>query len=34
MVISNAEWLGYQLEEESDRARRDESIERDRLFRR
>ena len=33
-VISNAEWLGYQLEEESDRARRDESAERDRLLRR
>jgi hypothetical protein len=29
-VISNAEWLGYQLEEESDRARRDESAERQR----
>lgn len=31
-VISNAEWLGYRLEEESDRARRDESAERNRLF--
>ena len=33
-VISNLEWLGYSLEEESDRARRDESAERDRLLRR
>ena len=33
-VISNAEWLGYRLEEESDRARRDESAERDRQFKR
>lgn len=29
-VISNAEWLGFRLEEESDRARRDESAERQR----
>jgi hypothetical protein len=28
------EWLGYKLEEESDRARRDESAERDRLLKR
>ena len=34
IVISNAEWLGYQMEEESDRARRDESAERERTFRR
>jgi tetratricopeptide (TPR) repeat protein len=33
-TISNLEWLGYSLEEESDRARRDESAERDRLFKR
>jgi tetratricopeptide (TPR) repeat protein len=33
-VIANLEWLGYQLEEESDRARRDESAERDRMLRR
>lgn len=29
-VIANAEWLGFQLEEETDRARRDESAERQR----
>ncbi|MGH7798438.1 MAG: hypothetical protein ACREQ2_26540, partial [Candidatus Binatia bacterium] len=29
-VIANAEWLGFRLEEESDRARRDESAERQR----
>jgi tetratricopeptide (TPR) repeat protein len=29
-VIANSEWLGYRLEEESDRARRDESAERQR----
>ena len=33
-VIANLEWLGYQLEEESDRARRDENAERDRLLKR
>jgi tetratricopeptide (TPR) repeat protein len=33
-VIANLEWLGYQLEEESDRARRDESAERDRMLKR
>ena len=33
-AISNLEWLGYSLEEESDRARRDESAERNRLFKR
>ena len=33
-VISNAEWLGYRLEEESDRARRDESAERERQLKR
>jgi len=33
-VISNAEWLGFHLEEESDRARRDESAERQRQHRR
>jgi tetratricopeptide (TPR) repeat protein len=33
-VIANLEWLGYKLEEESDRARRDESAERDRLLKR
>jgi tetratricopeptide (TPR) repeat protein len=33
-VIANVEWLGYRLEEESDRARRDESNERDRQLRR
>jgi tetratricopeptide (TPR) repeat protein len=33
-VIANLEWLGYQLEEESDRARRDETAERDRMLRR
>jgi tetratricopeptide (TPR) repeat protein len=33
-VLSNAEWLGYQLEEESDHARRDESAERERQLRR
>lgn len=33
-VISNAEWLGYRLEEESDRARRDESAERNRQLKR
>jgi len=33
-TISNLEWLGYSLAEESDRARRDESAERDRLFKR
>jgi tetratricopeptide (TPR) repeat protein len=32
-VIANLEWLGYQLEEESDRARRDEATERNRLRR-
>ena len=29
-VIANAEWLGFRLEEETDRARRDESAERQR----
>jgi tetratricopeptide (TPR) repeat protein len=33
-VISNVEWLGSQLEEESDRARRDEAAERTRQQRR
>lgn len=33
-VIANVEWIGFQLEEESDRARRDESAERDRMLRR
>ena len=33
-VIANLEWVGYRLEEESDRARRDESAERDRLLKR
>ena len=33
-VIANVEWLGYRFEEESDRARRDESAERDRQLRR
>lgn len=33
-VIANAEWLGYRLEEESDRARRDENAERDRQLKR
>jgi hypothetical protein len=33
-VIANLEWLAYSLEEESDRARRDESAERDRLLKR
>jgi tetratricopeptide (TPR) repeat protein len=33
-LVSNAEWLGYKLEEESDRARRDESAERERQQRR
>ena len=33
-AMANAEWLGYRLEEESDRARRDESAERDRQLRR
>ena len=33
-AIANSEWLGLQLEEESDRARRDESRERDRQLRR
>jgi tetratricopeptide (TPR) repeat protein len=33
-LISNAEWLGYKLEEESDRARRDEAAERERQLRR
>jgi tetratricopeptide (TPR) repeat protein len=33
-AMANAEWLAYRLEEESDRARRDESAERDRQLRR
>jgi len=33
-VIANLEWLGYKLEEESDRVRRDENVERDRLLKR
>jgi tetratricopeptide (TPR) repeat protein len=33
-LISNAEWLGYNLEEENDRARRDEFLERQREQRR
>jgi tetratricopeptide (TPR) repeat protein len=33
-AMANAEWIGYRLEEESDRARRDESAERDRQLRR
>jgi tetratricopeptide (TPR) repeat protein len=33
-VIANVEWLGYRFEEESDRARRDESAERDRQLKR
>ena len=33
-LISNAEWVGYQLEEENDRARRDEFLERQREQRR
>jgi hypothetical protein len=33
-LISNAEWLGYNLEEENDRARRDEFLERQREHRR
>jgi tetratricopeptide (TPR) repeat protein len=33
-VIANVEWIGFRLEEESDRARRDESAERDRTLRR
>lgn len=33
-VIANVEWLGFQLEEESDRARRDETAERERQQRR
>ena len=33
-VIANVEWIGFKLEEESDRARRDESVERDRTLRR
>jgi tetratricopeptide (TPR) repeat protein len=30
-LISGAEWIGYQIEEENDRARRDEAAERQRL---
>lgn len=33
-AVTNAEWLGFQLEEESDRANRDERAERDRQQRR
>lgn len=33
-AMGNAEWLGYRLEEESDRARRDERAERERQLRR
>lgn len=33
-AMANAEWLGYRLEEESDRARRDETAERNRQLRR
>jgi hypothetical protein len=33
-LISNAEWVGYQIEEENDRARRDEFLERQREQRR
>ena len=33
-LISNAEWVGYQIEEENDRARRDEFLERQREHRR
>jgi tetratricopeptide (TPR) repeat protein len=33
-LISNAEWVGYQFEEENDRARRDEFLERQREQRR
>ncbi len=33
-VVSNAETVGFQIEEENDRARRDESAERDRQLRR
>jgi tetratricopeptide (TPR) repeat protein len=33
-LISNTEWLGYQIEEENDRARRDEFLERQRDLRR
>jgi tetratricopeptide (TPR) repeat protein len=33
-AMANAEWIGYRLEEESDRARRDESAERNRQLRR
>lgn len=33
-VVSNAETVGFQMEEENDRARRDESAERDRQLRR
>lgn len=33
-LIANVEWVGYRLEEESDRARRDESAERDRMLKR
>jgi tetratricopeptide (TPR) repeat protein len=33
-AMANAEWLGYRLEEESDRARRDETEERNRQLRR
>lgn len=32
-AMANAEWIGYRLEEESDRARRDETTERDRQLR-
>jgi tetratricopeptide (TPR) repeat protein len=33
-AMANAEWIAFQIEEESDRARRDESRERDRQLRR
>lgn len=33
-LISGVEWIGYQMEEENDRARRGEAMERDRQFRR